>query len=760
LRSLFPATAIAALSLVGGAVSAQAPPALQSQGQNEAPAPGAAAGKDVLAQGECRLRYDSCETIKEGHVVCRGLVDLVCGETRIQADELEQIETERPDGTKSSRIVAKGNVVFMRGDERIAGERLEMDLDTGQGVFEQALGFVRSDVMVEARRIERVSANVYKIHGGRFTSCMQPNPRWGFTASRATIHVDDKIVAKNVAFRVKGVPILYFPYFYYPIEEDQRSTGLLIPHVGYSTLKGWNVGTGFFWAMGRSADQTFYADTFSKIGYGLGHELRYTLASASRANFRTYVYRWDKQDKWDYDIDWGAAQSLPGRFRAALQVRQYSDLLFQQYYQESFDRISSRTRRSSFIVQGAVKGNQVQLLADSSDTFFGNERFDSRVHQPTLRLSRSARKIGKTGLVLAYDARAERIGVARGEQDVKAYSRFELAPELSRPFRLSFLEFNPAIGVRLTRWGLSLPTLDEQEGLVAEPLSRRIAEGRMEIRGPTFSRVFDTPGNFYSERFKHVIGPEVTWRYVTPVENFDEIPKYDGTDYYVGTNQVEYALVQRLYAKRPGRSGKLEAWEFLTWRLFQTYYVQINENQDVYDPNFSSSAYAPGNVPDHNSPIQSRLRFRPTRDLTGDFGFEYDVNFRQMRRYSGALTTTFPRLGMRVGWSQSRRLDADPAKSVVRNNVIQGSGRVELLARRLSVEGSIYHDLLNKITYQRTARVRYDVQCCGVQVERIEYNYNREKPEIVWRFSLELANIGSIGNFMADDPRRTGTGYR
>jgi LPS-assembly protein len=741
-------------------VRAAEPPAQSPPQKREAPAAGVKAGKEEPPPGEGRIRYESFETLDKGHLVYRGPVDLVWGETRIQADELEQFETEHPDGTKGSRIVARGNVVFMRGDERVAGERLEMDLDTGQGVFEQALGFIRADVMVEAKRIERVSDGVYRIEGGRFTSCMQPNPRWGFTASRATIHVDNRITATNVAFKVKGVPVLYFPYFYYPIQEDQRSTGFLIPHFGYSSLKGWNVGAGFFWAMGRSADQTLYADAFSKVGYGLGHELRYALPSASRGNFRTYAYRWEKQRKWDYDIDWSASQSLPGRFRAALNVRQYSDLLFQQYYQESFDRISSRTRRSSFNIQGAIRGNQIQFLADSTDTFFGNELYDSRVHLPTFRVSRSARKVGKTGFVLAYDARAERLGVARGELDLKTYGRFELAPELSRPFRLSFLEFNPAVGVRLTRWGLSLPAPGEAPGLVAEPLSRRMAEARVEIRGPTFSRVFDTPGNFYSDRFKHVIGPEVTWRYVTPVENFDQIPKYDGTDYYVGTNQIEYALVQRLYAKRAGRTGKLEAWEFLTWRLFQTYYVQINENQDVYDPNFSSSAYAPGNLPDHNSPIQSRLRFRPTRELTGDFGFEYDVNFRQMRRYSGAVTTTFPRSAVRVGWSQSRRLDVDPAKSEVRNNVIQGSGRIELLPKRLTVDASIYRDILNKITYQWTARVRYDVQCCGVQVERVNYNYNREKPEVVWRFSIELANIGSIGNFLADDPRRTGTGYR
>ena len=72
------------------------------------------------------------------------------------------------------------------------------------------------------------------------------------------------------------------------------------------------------------------------------------------------------------------------------------------------------------------------------------------------------------------------------------------------------------------------------------------------MRGPTFSRVFDTPGFGYSERFKHTIGPEVSWTYRTRVEDFNSIPKFDGDDYYLGTNQIAYSLVQRFYAKRRG----------------------------------------------------------------------------------------------------------------------------------------------------------------------------------------------------------------
>jgi hypothetical protein len=42
-----------------------------------------------------------------------------------------------------------------------------------------------------------------------------------------------------------------------------------------------------------------------------------------------------------------------------------------------------------------------------------------------------------------------------------------------------------------------------------------------------------------------VIGPEITWSHRPTIEEYDLIPQFDGNDYVVGTNQVEYALAHR-----------------------------------------------------------------------------------------------------------------------------------------------------------------------------------------------------------------------
>ena len=703
------------------------------------------AGCDPAA-GDICLNAEKQEQVDAGHFHAEGFVDLQAGTSRIQADQLDMYETTAADGKVTRRVVAQGNVVFMHGTERLSGDKLEMDLGSSQGLFENAHGFVSPGVLVEAGKIRRVDANTYKVEDAFFTSCTQPNPRWSFSATSATLKIDDHIRAANVVFRVKDVPAFYMPYFIYPIEQDQRSTGILFPHFGQSTSRGYNVGTGFFWAMGRSYDQTFYVDHFSKFGWGLGHELRYTLTNPSRGTFRTYGFRRTEGGGWEHDFNWNAVQLLPWKWRATLSVQESSTLDFQEQFQESLDLASRRNRRSSASLQRSFGPLNVQAYADSVDTFFGStETFDRRRHVPALVVNHSARKLGRSGLVFGFESRAERI--AFGNQDrVNQYSRFDLYPRLSRPMSLSFLQVTPQVQARATRYGAT----STSGGFVDDPIDRRYLETSVEARGPTFSRVFENKGGFYSERFKHVIGPEVTWTYRSKVENFESIPRFDYLDQVLGTNELNYALVQRFYSKRPGASGKPEAYEFLNWRVAQTYYVDIAEGQNEFDPNYSSAVFGPDGLPAHYSPLQSRLRLRPTPRLSSNFDLEYDVNFRMMRTFGLSVNAVHDLGDLQVGWSRSKRVAVDPANRVLQRDTVRGAGRFQVVPRRLTLDGSLDYDLLAKNLVQASARMRYEVQCCGLVAEMIQSDYNA-KQERQFRFAIELANIGSIGNFMGAD---------
>ena len=244
--------------------------------------------------------------------------------------------------------------------------------------------------------------------------------------------------------------------------------------------------------------------------------------------------------------------------------------------------------------------------------------------------------------------------------------------------------------------------------------------------------------------------PEVNFLYRSRVDDFLAIPKFDGDDYLVGTNQVTYSLTQRLLAKRPSPSGKLVPYEFLTWRLYQTYYVKIAENQSSFDPNYSSSAFGPSGTPDHNSPIASRMRFRPTPAFSLDANLEYDVNYKQLRTQTYAVRAGTDRVTLQGSWSHSNRLSLVEAKRVPIRNTVRGAGRLVVLKDRLNLEGSTDYDFVTKKLLQNHLKAEWNVQCCGFAVEYIQYNFNARE-ERQWRFSVHLANIGDTANFLGND---------
>jgi LPS-assembly protein len=726
------------------------PPRAPATTERTAPPAAVAPGETPpgeLPPGEIKVRAESYEQVEKGHIEARGFVDLRMAGMRIQADRADVFETTHADGTVSHRVVAEGNVVFLRGTERLAGDRMEMD-DKGKGFLENAVGYVEPGVFVEGRRVIRIDDDTYRVEGGRFTSCSQPNPRWLFSASSATIDIDDKIVAHNAVFKVKSVPTFYSPIFYYPIDRSGRSTGFLFPHFGYSNYRGFTVGDGFFWAMGRSWDQTFYADYYSKIGNGYGHELRWAGASPSRGTLRTYIFDLTGEQKLDYDLDYNILQLLPGSVRGTVQVRQYSNLQFQQQFQDNFNLATTRTQRWSGSLDKDLRLATLSLRGDRTTTYFGTDQTRVNGHEPSLVLRRYPRQVGWGGIVFGLNAAEERLRY--GNQDhVDLYNRFNVAPAVSRPLHLSFLDVNPQVSYHYTRYGTSYG-VDEagESGLFGPILDRNFVEAELGVTGPTFSRVFLTPGVGYSDRFKHTIGPEITWTYRTRVDSFDSIPKFDGEDYYLGTNQVAFALVQRFFAKRKrSPTAKAVPYEFFSWRLMQTYYVQISDGQSNFDPNYSSSAFGPGLKPEHLSPLLSRMKLRPSPAFSVDFQVEYDVNFKQVRRTSTYVTWSSPRVQLNTGWSRAVRLSENPEERIVGSESLRGSVGLELVRDHVFVNSSADYDIKNDTLWQLSGKLRYQVQCCGFSVEFIQYNWNG-RDERQWRFTLQLANIGSIGSFM------------
>ena len=149
---------------------------------------------------------------------------------------------------------ARATSCSCRGGNRIWADRMEFNTKTRTGVVLQRarhrparrsrsddrsmFGTQEPDAEFWGERDRKARAQEIPDHRGGFTTCVQPTPRWELVSGTVTLNLDDYALLTNALFRVKGVPLMYLPAFYYPIQEDDRATGLPDPDLRLVDAQG------------------------------------------------------------------------------------------------------------------------------------------------------------------------------------------------------------------------------------------------------------------------------------------------------------------------------------------------------------------------------------------------------------------------------------------------------------------------------------------------------------------------------------------
>ena len=385
---------------------------------------------------------------KEGFAL--GNVHIVCDDAELFADEVRW---------KGNLVTAKGHVIFEHGDLHVTAERIEMDQETKLGTFYNATGWARlsnpsadpnpfgrlePDVQFSADKIERVGPRSYRLTHGWYSTCAQPNPRWQITHSSGTIVVDEHVIAKNAVLKVKGIPVFYTPIIYYPLGEDERSTGLLMPQYNSTTANGQGFTNAFFWAMSRNQDSTIYHTWFSKGGQSVSAEYRYVSALGAGGNAQfTFLDKVNDATKRRYIVKGGMNQKFGRRLNLMAQVNYTSDQATQQLYQQNLYDVSSRDRFVRVSLAGTGRGSVFTIIGDVRDWFQDLVTAQRQGRAPLASLSVLEKPIGGSHVYFgmtneaAYFIRQD--DISRPETD-RSHFRFDTAPTIrAQVLRLTYL---------------------------------------------------------------------------------------------------------------------------------------------------------------------------------------------------------------------------------------------------------------------------------------------------------------------------------
>lgn len=142
-----------------------------------------------------------------------------------------------------------------------------------------------------ADELQISSAKGLSLLDSTFTTCVGDEPDWQIKASEIIISADGSVgEAYHAQIRFFDTPILYIPYFTFPVSK-QRKSGFLYPKIGSSSNSGLEIETPYYWNIAPNMDATITPHYMSKRGMQLKTEFRYLSALQSGSINLEYLHK-------------------------------------------------------------------------------------------------------------------------------------------------------------------------------------------------------------------------------------------------------------------------------------------------------------------------------------------------------------------------------------------------------------------------------------------------------------------------------------
>lgn len=751
-------------------VTSQALPAKPRQQQS--PGRATSAFDQFLANGGEEVTLSAREQEKAGDVfTLRGDVEIRYGDYIVRADSIRY-------DASTGDITAEGNVSFTGGpnDESVRASRAEYNLRTDSGRFKDVVGTtgVRTrggapmmtttdPFSFTGELVEKIGRNKYVVTNGSVTSCRLPDPKWTFNASKIVVNLRDKARVYNTTFRIKGVPVLYLPFAAYPTEGLSRKSGFLIPTAGASSRKGTILGQSFYWAINRSMDATLGAEYYSSRGWAQIGEFRARPSEKSyiSANVLSVLDRGlntPANDQGGQDVKLNAEAELPRGVRGVISANYLSSFVFRLAFTETFSQaVNSEVKSLAFLVKH-VNGYSFALNSARYQNFQSTARGDviTIVRWPSLHISSLDRPLGGTPFHWSLEAAAE--GVSRREPGFvtsPAVGRFDVNPRLSLPRFVRGWGIRPEVSLRNTFYTERRVPLPGPGVPMEDVVNRRSIEGALEVRPPALSRIFSRA--LLGRTVKHMIEPRLTYRFANGVDNFQSIIRFDARDILSDTNEVEYALMNRVFLRRSNH-GEAAAHDFITWELSQKYFIDdnfggalVNGRRNVLATTAAFTGIAFLTEPRRFSPIVSKLRVGAGVDTDISWQLDYDTKKGRLNASNVFATHRFG--DFFVGGSHAF-LQApgeiffnNPLPSPTRFNQVRWlMGYGGPAKRGVSAAVNIGFDANLGFLQYSAFQTSYNWDCCGVSTEYRRFALGQVRNENQFRFAFTLANVGTFGN--------------
>ena len=463
----------------------------------------------LLSKKQVKVMSDSAEVLENQLASFAGNVDITTDSAVIHAEKAEV-----SDNGKS--VSATGNVTYSDRQLSVSSDGLSVSSQTQtlnmQNTVYQLTGFVGHGA---AEEIDISADDGISLKEVSFTTCPLGQEDWRLVASEISIEQGETMgEARHTRFYVGDVPVLYLPYFAFPVS-NQRQSGLLFPLISSSTSTGIDYEQPYYWNIAPNYDMTISPRLMSNRGVQLKTEFRY-LTESSQGNLfleylpndtklasddSRYFYRYQHQgtlgDNWMLNAD------LNG-----ISDNNYIVDLGSDFYNRS-DTTINRTLGVEYFsnhVDFSLYVRDFDTIGDYEDIYRALPEAKIQLRQPL-------------GDMLALTVDSELAYFDNAQENNPTALRWHVAPTLSLPYQRYWGEMTAELTVMNTYYHQR-----EIEGtLLEEEVNRTLTRGRL------FSSLYlERNDNLLGNNMTVTLEPKIQYLY-TSYEDQSNIGLYDTT---------------------------------------------------------------------------------------------------------------------------------------------------------------------------------------------------------------------------------------
>lgn len=595
--------------------------------------------------------------------------------------------------------------------------------------------FYQMDLRGDAESFSTKGDQVLYIHDGNFTTCPPENNDWSIAASELELDRGEGFgTAKHASLWIKDIPVAYFPYFTFPID-DRRKSGFLYPSIGNS-----NAGSGLYFTapyylnLAPDYDATITPTYMHGRGLLTELEMRHLSRWGESALDLGYINNDDDyaEENPIHDPErWGLAfensTSLESGVRSSILYQAVSDDDYLSDLNRSLDineashlerQWKLSYRQSNWDAYGLVAGFQTideDILAED---------------EPYARLPELGFNFSDRAQAVRYFLDTEYVYFYRNNEDLTGTDqtngqRLTVIPGIVYDYDKLWGFFRPGVKLHQTDY-----LLDDQPASQDEHLSRTLPVATADT-----GLYFDNDAFYFNSDWSQTLEPRLFYVY-TPFKDQSMYPDFD-TDYRDFTFASLFQDNRFTGGDRVGDSNRLSA--AITSRLNDVStgreIARVSLGQIYYFDDRQVTIDSEGGGTRSDSPFAGEFALRPTSWLDLSASAIWDA--RESNTEESAVKLKLH--------SENYRWVFNVGHRYLENELEQAEvSGIMPVGEQISLFGSWLYELGDDRTIGSIAGIEYESCCWRVQLFNRSYLTSSEQVDHSFLLKFELKGLGGI----------------